>query len=95
MDLDGLSMELQTAVQRMQLLGFNAIRLPFTFDQLYNAAPKNYTLECEHPDLTQVSHQRLSLCCHTWLQVIWQGHGAAVWEKKIMLIIHAFCCVEP
>lgn len=53
-DLDGLSMELQTAVQRMQLLGFNAIRLPFTFDQLYNAAPKNYTLECEHPDLTQV-----------------------------------------
>ncbi|KAK9793451.1 hypothetical protein WJX73_008796 [Symbiochloris irregularis] len=50
----GLSMELQTVVQRIQLLGFNAVRLPFTFTDLRNTSAINYTLPCEHPPLTEV-----------------------------------------
>lgn len=51
----GLSMELQTVVQRIQLLGFNAIKLPFTFSQLFdNSNVTNYTRACDHPSLLEV-----------------------------------------
>ena len=51
----GLSMELQTIVQRLQLLGFNAVRLPLTFGHLYSTELRNYTLPCRHPPLQYVS----------------------------------------
>ena len=43
-------------VQRLQLLGFNAVRLPFSFD-LFSALPaSNYTRQpCVHPPLLDVS----------------------------------------
>ena len=41
-------MELTVALQRVQLLGFNAIRLPFSFTDLFTLAPKNFTLNCTH-----------------------------------------------
>jgi hypothetical protein len=40
---DSLSLDFATVVYRMQLLGFNAVRLPFSFSDLYNLSPKNYT----------------------------------------------------
>lgn len=39
---DSLSYDFATVVYRLQLLGFNAVRLPFSFTNLYNLAPKNY-----------------------------------------------------
>lgn len=54
-DFTGLSMELSIVVQRLQLLGFNAVRLPMTFQRLlYPDEVQNYTRPCEHPDLVQV-----------------------------------------
>ena len=57
----GLSMELQTVVQRLQLLGFNAVRLPFTFTNLMNTSGLNYTLPCDHPPLVEVRSQGLPI----------------------------------
>ena len=59
-DYSGLSMELELVVQRMQLLGFNAVRLPMTFSQLYTAQPRNYTLPCEHPSNIEVGRPSLA-----------------------------------
>lgn len=53
----GLSMEAQTVVQRMQLLGFNAVRLPFTFAELAKDPPRNYSASCQHPSPAQVSRR--------------------------------------
>ena len=53
-DFTGLSMEMQIVVQRLQLLGFNAVRLPMTFGELLNPVMRNYTLPCERPDLLNV-----------------------------------------
>lgn len=35
-----LTSDLTTIVQRIRLLGFNAIRLPFSMQDLFSAAPK-------------------------------------------------------
>lgn len=43
---DQLTLDFATIVYRMQLLGFNAVRLPFSFQNLYNAAPKSQTQTC-------------------------------------------------
>lgn len=45
---DGLRMELTTVLQRLQLLGFNALRLPFSFTDLYTLPPRNFTKHCTH-----------------------------------------------
>lgn len=45
---DGIRMELTTVLQRIQLLGFNAIRLPFSFTDLFTLGPRNYTKNCTH-----------------------------------------------
>lgn len=50
----GLSMEAQAVVQRMQLLGFNAVRLPFTFAELAKDPPRNYSWPCQQPTPEQV-----------------------------------------
>ncbi|DBB04409.1 TPA: hypothetical protein ACH3X1_012892 [Trebouxia sp. C0004] len=43
---DQLTLDFATIVYRIQLLGFNAVRLPFSFQNLYNAAPKSQTQTC-------------------------------------------------
>jgi len=43
---DQLTLDFATVVYRIQLLGFNAVRLPFSFQSLYNAAPKSQTQTC-------------------------------------------------
>ena len=51
----GLSMEFQTVVQRLSLMGFNAVRLPISFAVLHAGRPhNNYTLPCRHPPLEYV-----------------------------------------
>ncbi len=39
---DDLSLDFSTVVYRMQLLGFNAVRLPFSFSDLYTLIPRNF-----------------------------------------------------
>ena len=43
---DQLTLDFATVVYRIQLLGFNAVRLPFSFQNLFNAAPKSQTQTC-------------------------------------------------
>lgn len=51
---DSLSMDFATVVYRMQLLGFNAVRLPFSFNDLYNASPRNYTQNSPTASQTEI-----------------------------------------
>jgi Cellulase (glycosyl hydrolase family 5) len=51
---DSTSFDFATVVYRMQLLGFNAIRLPFSFLDLYQLAPKNYTQSCTLDSQSQI-----------------------------------------
>ena len=39
-DGDAMQRDLATILQRIRLLGFNAIRLPFSFQNIFNLAPK-------------------------------------------------------
>ena len=43
---DQLTLDFATIVYRLQLLGFNSVRLPFSFQNIYNAAPKSQTQTC-------------------------------------------------
>ncbi|MDP1880662.1 MAG: cellulase family glycosylhydrolase [Parachlamydiaceae bacterium] len=47
--------DFQTVVYRMQLLGINAVRLPFSFKDLYELSPRNYSKDC--PPATQAEIQ--------------------------------------
>jgi hypothetical protein len=51
---DSLSFDFATVVYRMELLGFNAIRLPFSFKDLYNLPPRNYAQQCTVVTLSQI-----------------------------------------
>ncbi len=42
-------------VYRLQLLGFNAVRLPFSFVDLYDTPPKSQTRSCPQVRLTIVT----------------------------------------
>jgi hypothetical protein len=43
---DSLTMDFATIVYRLQLLGFNAVRLPFSFQNLYDEAPESQVRNC-------------------------------------------------
>ena len=43
---DSLTLDFSTVVYRLQLLGFNAVRLPFSFTDLYDTPPKSQTRSC-------------------------------------------------
>ncbi|MBA2727273.1 MAG: cellulase family glycosylhydrolase [Parachlamydiaceae bacterium] len=51
-----LASDFATVVYRMQLLGFNAVRLPFSFKDLYNLSPRNYVTSCQIPSLTAIQN---------------------------------------
>src|SRR5687768_13330852 len=51
---DGLSLDFATVVYRMQLLGFNAIRLPFSFKDLYNLTPRDYRQYAEQASQSEI-----------------------------------------
>lgn len=51
---DSLSYDFATVVHRMQLLGFNAVRLPFSFKDLYEITPRKYTQYGQHPNLSHI-----------------------------------------
>ena len=51
---DPLAFDFATIVYRMQLLGFNAIRLPFSFTDLFEKAPRNYSNSCVLPTQAQI-----------------------------------------
>ena len=51
---DSLSLDFATVVYRMQLLGFNAVRLPFSFKDLFQLLAKNYTHQCRIVTLREV-----------------------------------------
>ena len=53
----GLTQDFETVARRIELLGFNAIRIPFSFTDLYTMGPLNYTKPCIHAAPGQVS------CC--------------------------------
>lgn len=46
---NGLPGDFATIVHRMQLMGFNAVRLPFSFKDLYELNPRDFTATCEIP----------------------------------------------
>ena len=52
-----LTQDFETVARRIELLGFNAIRIPFSFTDLYTMGPLNYTKPCIHAAPGQVS------CC--------------------------------
>lgn len=52
---NGIRMELTTVLQRLQLLGFNALRVPFSFTDLFTTDPRNFTDNCTHPTDAEVS----------------------------------------
>jgi hypothetical protein len=39
-------MDFATVVYRLQLLGFNAVRLPFSFQNLYDEQPQSQVRNC-------------------------------------------------
>ena len=43
---DSITKDFATIVYRYQLLGFNAVRLPFNFQNLYNLAPSSISVPC-------------------------------------------------
>ena len=43
---DALTMDFATIVYRLQLLGFNAVRLPFSFANLYDEQPQSQVRNC-------------------------------------------------
>lgn len=51
---DPLAFDFATIVYRMQLLGFNAVRLPFSFTDLFGASPRNYNAACTLPTQAQI-----------------------------------------
>ena len=55
--ITGLTQDFETVARRIELLGFNAIRIPFSFTDLYTMGPLNYTKPCVHAAPGQVS------CC--------------------------------
>ncbi len=66
-----LASDFATVVYRMQLLGFNAVRLPFSFKDLKNLAPRNYANSCQLPSqsLIQASVTNPSVQVPTGLQI--------------------------
>ena len=65
---DALTMDFATVVHRLQLLGFNAVRLPFSFQNLYDEQPQSQIRNCanvgySNPLLPVASH--LFACCRT------------------------------
>lgn len=51
---DALSYDFATVVHRMKLLGFNAVRLPFSFKELFHSNPRNYMQYGKPPTLSQI-----------------------------------------
>lgn len=51
---NSIAFDFATVVYRMELLGFNAIRLPFSFQDLFNLAPKNYAQGCTIATQSQI-----------------------------------------
>lgn len=51
---DGMTVDFATVVYRIQLLGFNAVRLPFSFKDLLNLAPRNYLANVSPPTQSQI-----------------------------------------
>ena len=43
---DSMVLDFATIVRRQALLGFNAVRLPFSFKNLFGGSPKSYTQSC-------------------------------------------------
>ena len=43
---ESITQDFATIVYRQQLLGFNAVRLPFSFQSLFDATPKTQTYQC-------------------------------------------------
>lgn len=55
---DTLSYDFATVVYRMQLLGFNAVRLPFSFKDLSRVNPRSYTQQAQ---VASISHIQTSV----------------------------------
>lgn len=51
-----MASDFATVVYRMQLLGFNAVRLPFSFQDLFNLPPKNYVVNADPPSQSAIQN---------------------------------------
>lgn len=49
-----LNTDFSTVAYRMKLLGFNAVRLPFSFKDLNNLNPRNFSNQCQKATLEQI-----------------------------------------
>ena len=61
-------MDFATVVYRLQLLGFNAIRLPFSFQNLYDEQPQSQIRNCAnvgsfHQSSDNACPQPAPSCC--------------------------------
>jgi aryl-phospho-beta-D-glucosidase BglC (GH1 family) len=55
-----IGLDFASIVYRQQLLGFNAVRLPFSFKDLLNLKPRNFTQNCSLPSPTDVAKSVLA-----------------------------------
>ncbi|RYF08132.1 MAG: hypothetical protein EOO40_08025, partial [Deltaproteobacteria bacterium] len=55
-----VGLDFATVAYRQQLLGFNAVRLPFSFKDLLNLTPRNFTQDCTLPSKQDVAKSVLS-----------------------------------
>lgn len=51
----GLALDFASVVHRQKLLGFNAVRLPFSFKDLKNLPPKSFVKPCNIPTAREVA----------------------------------------
>ena len=51
---DSMVLDFATIVQRQALLGFNAVRLPFSFKNLFGGSPQSYTQSCNVDTLDSI-----------------------------------------
>lgn len=51
---DSVAYDFATVVHRLQLLGFNAVRLPFSFKDLTKTNPRNYAQQVQVPSINRI-----------------------------------------
>lgn len=68
---NGIAGDFATIVHRMHSLGFNAVRLPFSFKDLYERSPRNYVAYCQLPTEEAIQKSVTN-------PLIRVGHGAKI-----------------
>ena len=83
---DSLTLDFATIVYRLQLLGFNAVRLPFSFSDLYDKQPLSQQRNCAQarsPHSANFPSVPGSAAAPL---------GSPTWAARILGLLHTLCC---